>query len=300
MAANNATTTATTAQGKPSRGYHKLASLMSVDSETAIFRRFTKLNMLVLMSLQAELMDLEDAFEQTCFEDDQSGDDTRQKFSVDFKALRNAKAGNDIQWQALMDIKSKMKEYNKTLLEIASVQGLSKPNDRQLRFLRDWLVDPKMGKSEIRGRQGRTWNAKDLVVLKGSDGERAPFSAWVSGSVLRFFDRIWGFKHKSWSQQVDAEAGIVFYEETKLTKYSKAVVTIIASLIPIVCIVVLYVLKSNGWRLGTMAFFTAAFAAILVIFTSAKEVEIFAGTAAFAAVEVVFIGSALTNSTGSG
>ena len=70
MATNNATTTATSAQGKPSRGYHKLASLMSVDSESAIFRRFTILNMLVLMSPQADLMDLEDAFEQTCLEDD--------------------------------------------------------------------------------------------------------------------------------------------------------------------------------------------------------------------------------------
>jgi len=66
-----------------------------------------------------------------------------------------------------------------------------------------------------------------------------------------------------------------------LTRYSKAAVTIIASLIPIVCIVVLYVIHNNGWRLGTMAFFTAAFAAVLVILTSAKEVEIFAATAAY-------------------
>jgi len=95
---------------------------------------------------------------------------------------------------------------NETLLEIALVQGLNKPSDQKLRFLRDWLVDAKMGKGEIQGRQGRTWNAKDLVVLKGTNGERAPFSAWVSGSVLRFFDRIWGFEHKVFLTQVFVES----------------------------------------------------------------------------------------------
>ena len=55
---------------------------------------------------------------------------------------------------------------------------------------------------------------------------------------------------------------------------------ILASLLPVVCIVVLHVVKSVGWRLGATAFFTAGFATALVIFTSAKEVEVFASTAA--------------------
>jgi hypothetical protein len=96
------------------RGYHKLASLMSADGETAIFRRFSRLNMLVLMSLQAELMDLEDEFEQTCLEDEQVSDgDERKKFSVDFKALKAAKAPNDLQYKNLIKIKDKLGEYSK-------------------------------------------------------------------------------------------------------------------------------------------------------------------------------------------
>jgi hypothetical protein len=96
------------------RGYHKLASLMSADGEKAIFRRFSRLNMLVLMSLQAELMDLEDEFEQTCIEDEQVPDsDERKKFSVNFKALKAAKAPNDLQWKALIKMKNKLREYSK-------------------------------------------------------------------------------------------------------------------------------------------------------------------------------------------
>ena len=41
------------------RGYPRLAALMGSYQETAIFRRFGKLNMLNLLSLQAELTDLE-------------------------------------------------------------------------------------------------------------------------------------------------------------------------------------------------------------------------------------------------
>lgn len=64
-------------------------------------------------------------------------------------------------------------------------------------------------------------------------------------------------------------------------KYSKTVVMVLASLLPVVCIAVLYKINSIGWRLGAMAFFTAAFTVVLAIFTSAREIEVFAGTAAY-------------------
>jgi phage-related protein len=75
--------------------------------------------------------------------------------------------------------------------------------------------------------------------------------------------------------EVGVEAGldIVRYVETILMRYTKYVVTVLASMLPIVSIVVLYTVQTVGWRLGVMAIFTAAFAAVLVIFTSANEVE---------------------------
>lgn len=90
---------------------------------------------------------------------------------------------------------------DQVLLEVAQVRGLTQAKDSEIQFLREWLIDKKMGKGEIEGRQGRVWYEKDLVVLKGKEGERAPFSAWVSGSILRLFDRFWGFKHKGSSSK---------------------------------------------------------------------------------------------------
>ena len=84
------------------------------------------------------------------------------------------------------------------------------------------------------------------------------------------------------STKGDPEAGpdIDNYKETTIQRYARYLVMILASLLPVVCIVVLHAVNSVGWRLGATAFFTAGFAAALVIFTSAKEVEVFASTAA--------------------
>ncbi|KAH3995500.1 hypothetical protein HBH68_165940 [Parastagonospora nodorum] len=51
-------------------------------------------------------------------------------------------------------------------------------------------------------------------------------------------------------------------------------------------------------RIGLVILFTAIFSVALAVFTSARKVEIISATAAFAAVEVVFIGSSSTNGTG--
>jgi hypothetical protein len=54
----------------------------------------------------------------------------------------------------------------------------------------------------------------------------------------------------------------------------------IASLLPVVSIVVLYLVDSMPKRLGIVAGFTAAFSIALALFTRARRVDIFAATAA--------------------
>jgi hypothetical protein len=65
----------------------------------------------------------------------------------------------------------------------------------------------------------------------------------------------------------------------------------LSSLLPVTSIVVLYVVQSMPKRLGLITIFTAAFSFALTVMTTAKRPEIFAATAAFAAVQVVFIGT---------
>ena len=100
----------------PERGYPKLAALMGAHHETTIFRRFGKLNMLNLLSLQAELTDLEVKLENVVKEDEDSGDEYRMLYAVDFREMRDhANDADNLQWQMLLDIRAKLQEYSITL-----------------------------------------------------------------------------------------------------------------------------------------------------------------------------------------
>lgn len=97
----------------PPEGYHKLADLMSQYSETAIFRRFSSLSMLSILSLQAELVELQDDFRIICREDDSDASSPDKDFSRYFHKLRASRDGvNDEQLKHLRAIRMKLAEYS--------------------------------------------------------------------------------------------------------------------------------------------------------------------------------------------
>lgn len=71
---------------------------------------------------------------------------------------------------------------------------------------------------------------------------------------------------------------------------------VLSSLLPTVMILALYFIQSMLWRIGAVIIFTAIFAVALTVFTNARKIEVYSATAAFAAVEVVFIGSTANSS----
>lgn len=96
------------------RGYPKLAVLMSLHSETAVFKRFGSLNMLNLLRLQAELQDMESELAQIQEDDEKSGDDVRKKYVTDFRLMRDFKdVGDSEQLDLLGEIGKKLEEYSK-------------------------------------------------------------------------------------------------------------------------------------------------------------------------------------------
>jgi hypothetical protein len=116
--------------GKSECGYRHVASMMATKSVLAIFLKFGRLEMLNLLSLQAELMDLEAEF-NTYAEDNESGA-FEERFEYSFETLRNAykafeKPGEleeepsdeqlrayqrgHAQYELLLNIRAKLKEY---------------------------------------------------------------------------------------------------------------------------------------------------------------------------------------------
>ena len=93
-----------------SRGYHKLAALMSDDKDIAIFRRFDDLNLLSLLSLQAEILELRQSLRRTCLLDDIHGQENEKKYSGNFKSSRD---NNSEQYRMIGVLRHKLKDYSK-------------------------------------------------------------------------------------------------------------------------------------------------------------------------------------------
>jgi hypothetical protein len=77
--------------------------------EAAIFRRLGALNMLSLLSLQAELANLQVQLRDLWAEDEASHEDSERMFSTYFRAVRNS--GNSLQYEMLLNIRQKLQEY---------------------------------------------------------------------------------------------------------------------------------------------------------------------------------------------
>lgn len=71
--------------------YHRLARIMARENNLAIFRRFDEINLLQLMSLQAEIVELKSLFETGCQQDDEAG----LMYSKSFHELRRSQPRND-------------------------------------------------------------------------------------------------------------------------------------------------------------------------------------------------------------
>jgi hypothetical protein len=81
--------------------------------EAAIFRRFSSLNILNLLSLQAELVDLQVQFRDLCAEDDESNDSSENQYSTYFRRLRGSE--DSLQYEKLLEIRKKLNEYSKAM-----------------------------------------------------------------------------------------------------------------------------------------------------------------------------------------
>ena len=95
------------------KGYTKIAALMGEYPESAIFKRFSKLNIQNVLYLQAELVGLEQDFRKHEAENDASNDNERSHFSEDWYTLSTTDDGEEDnqQWQLALQIRKKLKEY---------------------------------------------------------------------------------------------------------------------------------------------------------------------------------------------
>lgn len=151
-----------------------------------------------------------------------------------------------------------------------------------------------MGPFSLKGEDSETWgnihqpknHAPDIVCLLPRKREDMFSTLLTEHGLRKWFD--WGLSRFRKPCEI---SGLVGYEENTLLRLTYLTTTALASLLPIVSIVALYYVHSMKARLGIIAAFNVLISFCLAFFTSAKRTEIFAVTAAFAAVQVVFVQS---------
>ncbi|KAK7977833.1 hypothetical protein PG996_003883 [Apiospora saccharicola] len=274
-------------------GYSMLADFISRSPENAIFRKFGLLNMINLLRLQAELVDLEQQLDDVWsldrtasneIEHNSHDAEDRRLYGLDFWHMRTCKEErkDSIQLDLLEDIGKKLDEY--------TIENAVRPQRSDHKFLEQWLLN----KNFLRGYEGNTWSTRDqnpddfITIAQPPD----KMTSMLSGKLLDLYDLVFGGRRET----VDDHARA--YSPRTVSRVGSAVVAALSSTLPTLAILVLYFVGDMVKRLGLVIIFTTLFAVALAVFTDAKKVEIFSATAAFAAVEVVYIGS--TSGVGGG
>ncbi|KAL6363130.1 hypothetical protein LRP88_02536 [Fusarium phalaenopsidis] len=257
--------------------YLRLARLMSFDKNLAIFRRFDDVNIMCLLGLQAEIVHLRHQFYKTNY-----AEKNAQQFDESFLQSREK---NSNQHQKLEQLRERLVMY--------STQDARRVN---------WLMDRDGGKNfQEDDVEFDTWLGEEqanpdlYVALQPGIDEDDLFTS----SIMRFiggpFHRAIGDRMKV-GKVIDEGSSIMTYRDSNIVKTINFIVTIIAAVLPPLTILVLNSVDKTKVRIGLTVLFTAIFAIILAVFSKAKRVEILVATATFAAVEVVFIGSAIPSS----
>ena len=97
--------------------YSKLAALIGTHHDLALFRGFATLNVQNILYLQAELAHLEGELANIVLDNRSFPTQETASFQVSLFDLKaSSGVGDDTQWQKVLEIRAKLKEYSKHLL----------------------------------------------------------------------------------------------------------------------------------------------------------------------------------------
>ncbi|TVY41918.1 hypothetical protein LOCC1_G006053 [Lachnellula occidentalis] len=270
-------------------GYPRLAALQGTYPQLGIYRRFAILNARNLLYLQAELVDLESSLNEYTKEDGESEDSRIRLHNKNWFYLGRKNDGVlGSQWHTMIRLRKKLKQYNQCLFQQRQLATFDQPEAGNLEFINEWLADSRQGNYALEGLDRNVWkDGKDLLVVPPDTLVGDSFTRILRKPLTTLYHKVWGRRRG----RTDVEGGICVYREKIVIRSADMIGTAVASLLPVLAVVALYCVREMLTRLGMVALFTVLFSMALVVTTSAKRMEVFAATAAFASVQVVFVGS---------
>ncbi|SMQ48024.1 unnamed protein product [Zymoseptoria tritici ST99CH_1A5] len=275
-------------ESKQRYGFPAVARFIShdPDSETYVFRKFSELTARNLVRMQCELMDLERQMKELDrkAEPESSNDPSFVLSSRSWETMKSLAAERDGDERKLMalneEIEARLENYHAALLQAGEIAKLKQPSNRVMTAYRH-----EFSKMDIRGDAAAMLDVEsDLVALKPPpDGD-------LLSNMIR----------NHWPGSIKTRAnpdggGIVHYQEHQLQLLVSLISISIATVLLVGSILLLYFVQEPDSRLGLLIMFIILFAVGIRISTSASRDSIFAATAAYSAVLVVFVSGDLGN-----
>ncbi|KAL2841268.1 hypothetical protein BJY01DRAFT_236438 [Aspergillus pseudoustus] len=267
-------------EGRIRDGYPALSSWISrdPDDEGFIFRRFSCLSARNLLNLQSQLICIEKELEDLDRESRQTQDVGLRRwetFASQAKDIANKLARR--RKELYDELEAKMKSYQEALVLQSSISNLRRPRNRVFAAFQEWFSGGSQGKAPILNGRAATLldDRQDLVAL------RTPADEDV---LSKFLQDHWPFPGREF------DTGTISHFQERHVMIVVAVISVTASAALLIgAIVSLYIVQEPRSRLAMIAGFTALFAMSVALMTNARRAEVFAATAAYAAVLAVFV-----------
>ncbi|KAL5375338.1 hypothetical protein DPSP01_011248 [Paraphaeosphaeria sporulosa] len=310
-------------------GFPRLAAFQASESNFSLYRSFTYLHSRVLLDLQDEITTLEKELDDIDWDDFDENPDRLRSREIDVaKAQDEGDTRN--RRVILREIKAKLMEYDKVLIKARTLDSFQKPSDRNYRSVRRFhhnhkpLMDAET--ESIRSKED-TVSLRNSGREGGSfDGglEKTIFKIdeWLKRIIKNFGVTDVHSPLGQYFQSPELRAKttnkyITLYSSTRIDKLANILITLVIFALLVVPVVAMYLLTSTNVHTGTgsglssssavspldsntrdtlnavglLIVFTLLFSAAMSLLTKAARHELFAASAAYCAILVVFIGN---------
>lgn len=283
-------------------GFPRLAAFQSSEANFSLYRSFSYLHSRLLLDLQDEITCLEKELDDVDWDDD--GDDRLRSREID---VQKAEGDGDSRnrRQILAEIKTKLMEYDEILIKARELESFQRPSDRNYRSVRRYhhntkpLMDAEMDsirskEDTVSLRNGREWASFDGFVESMLQKFDSRFLKWIfrtNEPPLQKYFRTPELRKKTTNKYIN------FYSSSRIDTLVGVLITVIIFVLLVLPVTTMYRLasfdthKSTFDAIGVLIIFTLLFSAAMSLLTKAARHELFAASAAYCAILVVFIGN---------
>jgi hypothetical protein len=287
-------------------GYGALAAMMANNHNIEAFRRFSSLNVENILHMQAELQHLEavihevrampelNSFDRIWIDspENMSEEDIRRIFERSRTLLDQYCRGHCVRKSGQKWLTDS--GVDRALLRTARINSLHRPRKDNLELRRQWYDEESGGDQFLYGVEAGIFCDSsieaDMLTLDDNIGSKDALANFLSEKVVPFYHRFVGYKlHRSMAEKAFERTWE--YRPETLVHVGNAICMLLSAVIPASSILVLFSVKSMAARLVAISMMSLVFSFLMNIIAQ-RRADVFMSTTAFAAVLVVFVGSA--------